>query len=115
MVYEVAASIVEEYQPAKDYEGFSLECIKNFGIESPFNAQEFNNGKEEDTIQKLYDAAQQHYVEKAHLIAEQAFPVVKDVYQNPNNNFENIVTPFTDGIKAVQVIANLKKRQSQLV
>jgi preprotein translocase subunit SecA len=34
---------------------------------------------------------------------------VKDVYTNPNNTFENIVTPFTDGIKAVQVLTNLKK------
>lgn len=109
MIYEVAGAIVEEYQPLKDYEGFTLECIKNFGIESPFDAQQFNNGKEEDTIQKLFDAAQKHYIERSHMIAEQAFPVVRDVYTNPNNNFENIVTPFTDGIKGVQVIANLKK------
>jgi preprotein translocase subunit SecA len=109
MIYEVAATIVEEYQAVKDYDGFTLECIKNFGIESPFNAQEFNNGKEDDIIQKLYDAAQYHYIEKSHFIADQAYPVVRDVYQNPNNNFENIVTPFSDGIKTVQVIANLKK------
>lgn len=109
MVYEVAASIVEEYQPLKDYEGFTMECIKNFGIESPFDAQQFSNGKEEETTQALYEAAQKHYLEKAHIIADQTFPVVRDVYTNPNNNFENIVTPFTDGIKVIQVIANLKK------
>jgi preprotein translocase subunit SecA len=109
MVYEVASSIVEEYQGQKDYHGFEMECIKNFGIESPFSEQQFNNGKEDDLTQQLFDAAQKHYGERSQLLCEQAFPVVRDVYGNPNNNFENIVTPFTDGIRGVQVMVNLKK------
>ena len=109
MIYEVAASLIEEYQPNKDAEGFNLECIKNFGIESPFTEQEFNSGKEDDLSNKLFDAVQKYYIQKSAVVAEQAFPVVKDVYTNPNNTFENIVTPFSDGIKGVQVIANLKK------
>ena len=96
MIFEISASIIEEYQAQKDFDGFNLECIKNFGIESPFTEQEFNNGKEDDLIQQLFESAQKHYTEKIHLVAEQAFPVVKDVYTNPNNNFENIVTPFSD-------------------
>ena len=115
MIYEVAANIVEEYQPLKDFEGFTLECIKNFGIESPFEAQQFNNGKEEDITQQLFEAAQKHYLEKSHAIAEQAFPVVRDVYKNPNNTFENIVTPFTDGIKGVQVIEINNDDPEQLI
>ncbi len=109
MNYEVAASIIEEYQATKDAEGFNLECIKNFGIESPFTDQQFNSGKEDDLSEQLFDAVQKHYAQKSAVVAEQAFPVVKDVYTNPNNTFENIVTPFTDGIRGVQVVANLKK------
>jgi len=109
MIYEVASTIVEEYQPNKDYEGFTLECIKNFGIESPFKEEEFKSGKEDDLTQRLFEAAQTRYIQKSHEIAEQALPVVSDVYRNPNNNFENIVTPFTDGIRALQIMVNLKK------
>ena len=109
MIYEVASTIIEEYHPQKDYEGFTLECIKNFGIESPFTEQQFNNGKEDELTQQLFDAAQKQYIEHARLMSEQAFPVIRDVYTNPNNNFENIVTPFSDGIRGVQVVANLKK------
>ncbi|MDI1353304.1 MAG: preprotein translocase subunit SecA [bacterium] len=109
MIYELAGNIVEEYQPTKDYDGFTLECIKNFGIESPFTEKQFGEGKEDDLIQLLFDSVQAHYIERAHYIAEQAFPVVRDVYKNPNNTFENIVTPFSDGIRSVQVLANLKK------
>jgi preprotein translocase subunit SecA len=109
MVYEVASAIVEEYQGQRDFEGFTLECIKNFGIESPFTEQQFNSGKEDDLTQQLFDAAQAHYLERTRMMSEQAFPVVREVYTNPNNSFENIVTPFTDGIRGVQVIANLKR------
>jgi preprotein translocase subunit SecA len=42
MIYEVAASLIEEYQGTKDADGFNLECMKNFGIESPFSEQQFN-------------------------------------------------------------------------
>ncbi|PBQ32936.1 preprotein translocase subunit SecA [Sphingobacteriaceae bacterium] len=109
MIYEVASAIVEEYHPAKDYDAFTLECIKNFGIESPFTEAQFSNGKEDNLTQQLFDAAQAHYIEKAQLIAQQTFPVVSDVYRNPNNHFENIETHFTDGIRGVRVIGNLKK------
>lgn len=109
MIYEVASAIVEEYQGQKDFAGFTLECIKNFGIESPFTEQQFNSGKEDDLTQQLFDAVQAHYTERSRLMSEQAFPVIREVYTNPNNNFETIVTPFTDGIRGVQVMANLKR------
>ncbi|MDP1803512.1 MAG: preprotein translocase subunit SecA, partial [Bacteroidota bacterium] len=109
MIYEVASSIIEEYQATRDADGFNLECIKNFGIESPFTEQQFNSGKENELAEQLFDAVQKYYAQKSAVVAEQAFPVVKDVYTNPNNTFENIVTPFTDGIRGVQVVANLKK------
>lgn len=109
MIYEVSESIVSEFHTVKDYEGFTFECIKNFGIESPFTEFEFKSGKEDDLIQKLFEASEQHYRVKSSEIAEMAFPVVRDVYTNPNNDFENIVTPFTDGVRGIQVMANLKK------
>jgi preprotein translocase subunit SecA len=109
MIYEVAHSLIEEYQASRDYEGFGLECFKNFAIENPFTEERFYNGKEDELANDLFHAAQTHYTERSHLMAEQAFPVIKEVYSNPNNKFENIVTPFTDGIKVIQVMSNLKK------
>ena len=109
MIYEVSESIVTEFHPGKDFEAFNFECIKNFGMESPLTEKEFNTGKEDDLIQKLFEHAEQHYRAKSQQTAEAAFPVVKEVYTNPNNNFENIVTPFSDGLRQIQIMANLKK------
>jgi preprotein translocase subunit SecA len=109
MIYEVSESIVSEHHTAKDFEAFNFDCLKNFGIESPFTEKEFSSKREDDVIHELFVKAEQHYKVKSQQIADAVFPVVKDVYTNPNNNFENIVTPFTDGIRAIQVMANLKK------
>ncbi|MCE3259193.1 MAG: protein translocase subunit secA [Bacteroidetes bacterium] len=109
MMYEVSTSMVEEYKDSGDFDSFNLECIRIFGIESPVTQQQFSSTREDDLIQTLFDAAQKHYTEKSHLVSEMVYPVVKDVYTNPNNSFENIVTPFTDGIRTVQVLGNLKK------
>ena len=109
MMYEIATSMVEEYKDSSDFDAFNLECIRIIGIESPFNEQKFRSGKEEELIHELFEASQKHYHEKSSIMCEQAFPVIRDVYTNPNNTFENIVTPFSDGIRGVQVLANLKK------
>ena len=109
MIYEVADSIVGEFHASKDFEGFNFECLKNFGIESPISEKDFTTGKENDVTHQLFVEAEKHYRVKSAQIAEMAFPVIRDVYTNPNNNFENIVTPFTDGVHGIQVMANLKK------
>jgi hypothetical protein len=42
------------------------------------------------------------------LIAEKAYPVIKDVYEK-ETTYENIAIPITDGYRQRQAIANLKK------
>ncbi len=38
-----------------------------------------------------------------------AFPVIKKVYEDNSNKFERIVVPFTDGIKTLNVVTDLKE------
>lgn len=109
MLFEVSENIVTEYHTSKDYEGFTLECIKNFGVESPVSEKEFSSERDIDITEKLFDAAQKQYAQKVESICAAVFPTVRDVYTNPNNQYENIVTPFTDGIRGLQIMANLKK------
>jgi preprotein translocase subunit SecA len=109
MIYEVLESVVGEYKDSGDFDGFNLECIRLFGIESPLDEETFRSGREAELVQKIFGAIENHYREKTKAISEQVFPVIKDVFTNPNNTFENIVTPFSDGIRGIQVIANLKK------
>ncbi|MBK7668573.1 MAG: preprotein translocase subunit SecA [Sphingobacteriaceae bacterium] len=109
MLYEVSENIVTEYHSTRDYDGFTLECIKNFGVESPVDEKTFNSEREDEVTEKLFKTAQKQYALKVEAICETVFPTVRDVYTNPNNQYENIVTPFTDGVRGLQIMANLKK------
>ena len=50
-----------------------------------------------------------HYQEKVKRNAEAVFPVIKDVYEKQGNQFERISVPFTDGVKTLNVVTNLKE------
>ena len=56
----------------------------------------------------LFEVVYKHYQGKIERSAVAAFPVIKDVYEKQGDRYERIVVPFTDGIKTLQVVTNLK-------
>jgi preprotein translocase subunit SecA len=109
VMFDVSDDIVQLFHDDKDYDGLNLELLKTFSIDAPFTKEEFNSKSANDLTALTFEAAYKHYKEKSEFVSQMVFPVVTDVYNNPNNQFENIVTPFTDGIRNIQVMANLKK------
>ncbi|MCC6252822.1 MAG: preprotein translocase subunit SecA [Bacteroidia bacterium] len=107
-MYDVCADIVKEHSEAKNFDTFNLELIKTFSIESPVSQEEFLKGNK-DVEQIVFDKAYSSFLQKSKQIASSAYPVIKNVYENSAHLYENIVVPFTDGIKTMQVLANLKK------
>ena len=83
-----------------------------FSIGSEFSPDEFEKNDRDEIIFKTYKGAYDHYKKKSKLNTEKVFPVIKSVYENPSNNFERIVVPFTDGKKTLNVVSNLKEAYS---
>ncbi|MFZ4704909.1 MAG: preprotein translocase subunit SecA [Bacteroidales bacterium] len=108
MMYDLCEQIILDHQDGRNFEGFRLDLIKGMAIDSPFGEKEFLGDSQDKLTEKLFASAYKAYREKSQRIAEQAYPVIRDVYEN-NSRFENIAIPITDGIKTMQVIANLKK------
>ena len=109
MIYDTCENIVDELHQAKDYDAFKLDLIRLLATESPINEEEFKDLPTEIITDKVFDNCFKSYQNKSENIAKQAFPVIKDVYKNQSGTYENIVIPFTDGIKTLQVVANLKE------
>jgi preprotein translocase subunit SecA len=109
MIYDTCESIVEELQASKDYENFKLELIRLLATQSPVDEQGFKDSSVEVLTDKVYDNCYKSYQGKSAAIAQQAYPVIKDVFENQSATYENIVIPFTDGLKTLQVVTNLKE------
>ena len=108
MMYDFGEKLIEGYQDAKDYEGFKMDVLSCMGIDAPFSEEDFDRLKTKELADKLFEAALEHYRDKARIIGEKTLPVIKNVYEN-QTHFENIAIPITDGKRGMNVIVNLKK------
>ena len=109
MLFDTCEEIVLNYKATSDYKNFEFEIISNFSMTAPISEEQFSETSEDSLITKLYEALLLHYQEKTELNAQMAFPVIKEVYERPANKFERIVVPFTDGVKSLNVVTNLKE------
>ena len=108
MVYDTCETIVMENKPNNDYSNFEFELIRFSSTTSPFSKEEFNEKDEQVLIEELFQSVYKHYKNKIEANAVAAYPVIKDVYEKQGDRYERIVVPFTDGIKTLQVVTNLK-------
>ena len=109
MMFDVCENIVFQYHEAIDFEGFKMELIRLFSIDSPVTEDEFKKLSANEIMEKMRELINETFRRKVDTIARQAYPVIKDVYEKSSHLYENIVVPISDGAKVFQVITNLKK------
>ncbi len=108
MIYDTSEVITETNKVAQDYKNFEFELIRYFSMSSPVSKEEFASMNVLKLAGEVYKAALKHYREKMVRNAEIAFPIIKNVYENPDSKYERIVVPFSDGNKELRVVTNLK-------
>ncbi|QXP74120.1 preprotein translocase subunit SecA [Tenacibaculum sp. AHE15PA] len=109
MIYDTCSSIVKQNKMNSDYKNFEFELIRFSSMTSPFSEDEFNKLTEEELTDKLYVIVSAHYKNDTERHADNAFPVIKNVFETEGDRYERIVVPFTDGVKTLQVVTNLKE------
>ncbi len=108
MIYDTVKSIVLENKSSDNFENFEYELIKFSSTASSIDAADFKSMSDKDLIHKLYENVQKHYQEKIERNVTAAFPVIKNVFEKDGSRYERISVPFTDGIKSLNVVTNLK-------
>tara|TARA_B100001093_G_scaffold500017_1_gene549983 strand:+ start:3 stop:2855 length:2853 start_codon:yes stop_codon:yes gene_type:complete len=108
MIYETVANIYDNSKINNDFKAFEYELIKCFSTTSPVSENEFEKNNDAEIINKTYDVVLDFYKEKNKENSIKVFPIVKNVFENPQNKFERIVVPFSDGKKTMNIVTNLK-------
>jgi preprotein translocase subunit SecA len=108
-MYDTCEVIVGDNKASNDFKNFEFELIRYFSITSPVSEGDFAKLSEMELTGKVYKAAMQYYTEKTERSAREAFPIIANVYEQEGNTFERIIVPFTDGIKSLNVVTDLKK------
>ncbi len=105
MIWDRVIYIIDK----NDYEGCKEYFIEIFAMEVPFTEADFEGMKRDDLYEKAFQAAMEHFKRRTDRLAEVAMPVIKQVYENQGQIYENILVPITDGKLIYNIRTNLKK------
>jgi preprotein translocase subunit SecA len=109
MLYDTCEVIIQDSKASNNFKNFEFDLIRYFSITSPVSESDFTRLSEIELTGKVYKEALKYYSEKTERSAREAFPIIQNVYEDKNNQFERIVVPFTDGVKSLNVVTDLKR------
>ena len=109
MFFELVESNVDSTHEFKDYEKFRLSMLYNLGMEAPVLEHEFLASNTDDLVYLCYSKSEQHYRSKIEDLSRRAHPVIERVYNDESNDFKSILVPFSDGLKTIQVTADINE------
>lgn len=105
----VAEGLVSSFREQEDYEGFKMACIVNFGLDTTIEEEEFKKGDLNTLTDRIYSEATEKYNRHKEELQKQAIPVFKNIRLTQGSHIENVIVPFTDGRKGLNVLSNLDK------
>jgi len=109
MIYDTCFNIVNQNHELKDYSSYSQDVMRILTISSPVTEEEFTSKDENEVLEITYVKCLENYKTKSSNIASSVLPQIRDVFENQSATYKNIVIPFTDGIKTLQVTADLEE------
>ena len=109
MIFDVSQSIVSRGKLEGDFKEFEYEIIKYFTMESPVSENDFKTKMVPELTNILFEAATNDYKMRLDLLKEKSFPIIENVYNTQGSMFKMIQVPFTDGIKTMTIVTDLKE------
>lgn len=105
----LAGGLIDSFREQEDFDGFKMACIVNFGLDTKIDEEEFKKGDINALVDQLYQEATEKYSQHKEELKKQAIPVFKNIRLTQSSHIENVVVPFTDGKKGLNVLTNLDK------
>ena len=109
MLYDLCEDMAHINKEVIDRDELRLQAISNLGIDFQMSADELQKISESALAEKLYDEAYVSYLSKNKVIVDKTLPLLKQLLKNRGAVVQNIMVPFTDGIKQIGVSVNLQE------
>ena len=105
----LAEGLIDSYREQDDHEGFKLSVIMHFGIDTTITKDQLSKGDTQGLMESLYNEVMERYSRHKGEMQKQAIPVFKNIKLQQGNHIENVIVPFTDGKRGLNVLANMGK------
>ncbi|RYY95861.1 MAG: preprotein translocase subunit SecA [Chitinophagaceae bacterium] len=104
-----AEDLVAGYRADEDYAGFRMACIVNFGLETSIDEETFRGTPVAALTDALYAEAIEAYEQHKKAVQQSAVPVFSNIRDTQGAQIENVIVPFSDGRKGINVLAPMAK------
>lgn len=108
-IYDVVEDLVSDQKEVGSYDEFTLDTIRLFAVTPEISEEQFTSSSIGSLTEDLFTQIINAYHHKAKHVAAQTLPVLTNVLAERGGVIENVVIPFSDGVRGIQVAANLKK------
>jgi preprotein translocase subunit SecA len=110
MISDFSEDLVISNKEDGDYEDFLMDLVRYVVMQTNITKNDFTNEKNEDLIERLYEEIQSLYKHKTESIANKAYPVIRNVYNDKGKVIKYMVVPFTtDNKNPIQIVVDLEK------
>ncbi len=108
-LYEYCEDLIGTAVETKNYQSFNLNVLSSLGFETKINEEAIQGNKADVLAEDLFDEAVAYYQEKSKGITEKVMKVMRHIHLTKGENVENVVVPFTDGVKEMQLTLPLQE------
>jgi preprotein translocase subunit SecA len=105
----VAEDTIADYRDRGDFPGFRASCIVNFGLDTQIDEETFFKTDINALTDRLYTEATEAYEAHKLGIQQSAVPVFQGIREQQGGHIENVIVPFFDGRKGINVLAPMQK------
>lgn len=106
---DVCDDLANAYANNRDYEAFRVDVIQNLALEPQLNADEFAKAHVNAISDSLYHQARDFYSRKMETLRGHMMPTLQQIFAENGERVDNIVIPFTDGVRGMQVYVKLSE------
>jgi preprotein translocase subunit SecA len=101
--------LANEFAGGTNYDGFILEVIRQFGIETSISAPDLRIGKSNDLGERLFLEVYRHYQDKSQRLMHAVHPFMESIHAERGEQIENVVVPMQTGNRGIQIPVNLEE------
>lgn len=109
MIFDTLDEVVIAAKEDQNIEGLKMDLIRLFSYDCHLTEKDLSERKAEELADELFEEISSLYQRKGERTAEIAYPVIKDVFESRGQTIENIVVPFSDGRKTINLPVNLER------
>ncbi|MGB1038777.1 MAG: preprotein translocase subunit SecA, partial [Bacteroidia bacterium] len=108
-IYDWVEDTVSIYKDSGDLLGLKEETLRHLAFEPSISESDFNGKKLDVIVQSVFEDALSSYERKTKDIRERALIVFNNINRERGAEVKNILVPFSDGKKSINVSVNLAK------